>query len=317
VASSDEANELRKFMSDSIEFVEGCKKAATAANEAAGDARHEAESAYDAANKANKAAIDADNATQRASDATQDAEDAAGRADAVSKTVQSKLDNGEFNGAQGPEGPKGDKGDKGDPGQNNINDDTISMDSTWSSAQISAEISDCVNYSTQNKADSQKAQARENIGAIADGDYVTELTADFLGVADSDDPSAPGSKRAAYMRYWGCRDDGTDMIRLIGTESETGNVAISGVAPGMEDADAVNKKQLDDAIASVGGGGGGSADGAVLYTEQILEAEQKAQARENIGAVDAEKVEKYIGDIETALDSVIAIQNELIGGDGV
>lgn len=41
--------------------------------------------------------------------------------------------------------------------------------------------------------------------------------------------------------------------------------------------------------------------------------EQKAQARENIGAVGADA----IGDIETALDGIIAIQNELIGGDGV
>ena len=31
--------------------------------------------------------------------------------------------------------------------------------------------------------------------------------------------------------------------------------------------------------------GGGSAEGAVLYTEQTLTEEQKAQARENIGAV--------------------------------
>jgi hypothetical protein len=44
-----------------------------------------------------------------------------------------------------------------------------------------------------------------------------------------------------------------------------------------------------------------------------LSAEEQAQARENIGAVSAE----VIGDIETALDTIIAIQEELMGGDGV
>lgn len=37
-------------------------------------------------------------------------------------------------------------------------------------------------------------------------------------------------------------------------------------------------------------GGGGSAEGAVLYTEQPLTTEQKAQARQNIGAADAESL---------------------------
>lgn len=59
-------------------------------------------------------------------------------------------------------------------------------------------------------------------------------------------------------------------------------------------------------------GGGGSAEDAVTYTPQTLTEEQKAQARDNIGAADAASV----GDIETALESIIAIQNELIGGDG-
>ena len=56
-------------------------------------------------------------------------------------------------------------------------------------------------------------------------------------------------------------------------------------------------------------GGGGPAEGAVLYTEQNLTTDQQAQARANIGATDA----AVIGDIETALDSIIAMQNELLG----
>lgn len=50
----------------------------------------------------------------------------------------------------------------------------------------------------------------------------------------------------------------------------------------------------------------------VLYTPQNLTKEQQAQARQNIGATS----EEIIGDIDTALDSILAIQNELIGGGG-
>ena len=44
-----------------------------------------------------------------------------------------------------------------------------------------------------------------------------------------------------------------------------------------------------------------------------LSAEEQAQARENIGAASAE----VIGDIETALDGIIAVQERLIGGGSV
>lgn len=50
-----------------------------------------------------------------------------------------------------------------------------------------------------------------------------------------------------------------------------------------------------------------------LIKAKDLTDEQKAQARVNIGAADA----SVIGNIETALDGIIAIQNELMGGDGV
>ena len=69
---------------------------------------------------------------------------------------------------------------------------------------------------------------------------------------------------------------------------------------------------IDEQLEDIGGGGGGSAEGAVLYTKQTLTPEQQTQARENIGAADA----SVIGDIETALDGIIAIQNKLIG-DGI
>ena len=49
---------------------------------------------------------------------------------------------------------------------------------------------------------------------------------------------------------------------------------------------------------------------AVLYTVQTLTDAQKAQVRANIGAVDS----ATIGDIEAALDNILAMQNSLIGG---
>lgn len=51
----------------------------------------------------------------------------------------------------------------------------------------------------------------------------------------------------------------------------------------------------------------------VLVKATDLTEDQKAQAQENIGAASAAQ----IGDIETALDAIIAIQNSLIGGDGI
>ena len=51
---------------------------------------------------------------------------------------------------------------------------------------------------------------------------------------------------------------------------------------------------------------------AVLVAAEAMTEEQKAQVRENIGAASAES----IGDIETALDTIIAIQEELINNGG-
>lgn len=51
----------------------------------------------------------------------------------------------------------------------------------------------------------------------------------------------------------------------------------------------------------------------VEYTSQNLSAVQKAQARENIGAASADD----IGNISAALDSIIAIQESIIGGGSV
>ena len=72
----------------------------------------------------------------------------------------------------------------------------------------------------------------------------------------------------------------------------------------------------------------------VIVKATDLTEEQKAQARENIGAAQIVDglttdvttwsseyicyfIDSSVGNIDSALDSIIAIQNSLIGGDGV
>jgi hypothetical protein len=55
-----------------------------------------------------------------------------------------------------------------------------------------------------------------------------------------------------------------------------------------------------------------AAKNAVTYEPQTVPPEKQAQARANMNAADAE----VVGNIEAALDAILAIQNELIGGDG-
>ena len=57
------------------------------------------------------------------------------------------------------------------------------------------------------------------------------------------------------------------------------------------------------------GGGGGLTSGAVLYTEQMLNVEQQAQARENIGAVSVLEFNAALGEVGAAL----AGMDEVIG----
>ena len=53
------------------------------------------------------------------------------------------------------------------------------------------------------------------------------------------------------------------------------------------------------------------AKNAVTYEPQTVPPEKQAQARANMNAADAE----VVGDIDAALDAILAIQNKLIGGD--
>ena len=78
-----------------------------------------------------------------------DVERAGNAAQAVADEVQRRLDNGDFVGPQGPQGDtgaQGEKGEKGDPGKD--------------------APQEAVLYTAQTLDDAQKAQARENIGAV-------------------------------------------------------------------------------------------------------------------------------------------------------
>ena len=118
----------------------------------------------------------------------------------------------------------------------------------------------------------------------------------------------------------------------------------------------LTEEQKAQARANIGAaavGAGGAIDvEAVLYAEQTLTEDQKAQARTNIGAASAEEASKFktateerlnavdialttangrveatetslsemaeeLGDIDSVLDAIIAIQSKLIGGDSV
>lgn len=142
------------------------------------------------------------------------------------------------------------------------------------------------------------------------------------------------------------------------------NVILHGIAPGEQDTDAVNKAQLDAAIAEVSGGGGSGGASALIvtvdgdlsnYTVQYIDehlynggvaylydAENGCHLPLSIvnesafasylddeglwhiyeiynensvtKSVYSYVVQEQLGDIETALDRIIDIQNELIGG---
>ena len=165
--------------------------------------------------------------------------------------VQTKLEQGDFVGEKGDTGEKGEKGDrgekgekgeKGDPGQVNIDDDTISDTSTWSSSQISAEVGDCVGYNSQNKTESQKAQARKNIGAL--GQEITKPMYIVSNNSDGRDSVIITSKTIAD------NDDLlVDALNLQGNDDghiDKDTVVLRGLHEGIEDTDAVNVKQLTD-----------------------------------------------------------------------
>lgn len=101
-----------------------------------------------------------------------DVERAGNAAQAVADEVQRRLDNGDFVGPQGPQGEKGDpgaKGDKGDPGDPGAQGEKGEKGDPGKDAP-----QEVVLYTAQTLDDAQKAQARENIGAV-DEETVNQL----------------------------------------------------------------------------------------------------------------------------------------------
>lgn len=93
-----------------------------------------------------------------------DVERAGNAAQAVADEVQRRLDNGDFVGPQGPQGDRGEtgpigpQGDKGEPGRDGAKGEK--GDPGRDAPQ------EAVLYTAQTLDDAQKAQARENIGAV-------------------------------------------------------------------------------------------------------------------------------------------------------
>ena len=114
-----------------------------------------------------------------------DVERAGNAAQAVADEVQRRLDNGDFVGPQGPQGDKGEtgpigpqgtkgeKGDKGapgakgDPGERGEKGDTGATGEKGEKGDPGKDApQEAVLYTAQTLDDAQKAQARENIGAV-------------------------------------------------------------------------------------------------------------------------------------------------------
>lgn len=210
-----------------------------------------------------------------------------------------------------------------------------------------------VRYTKQTLDDEQKEQARKNIGAISNQAplFIFERNGSFIEVSNIDEDT----------------ENGYPILRV--RDHVRGNdVVMRGIAPGVMDNDAVNKKQLDEAVANGGGGTGGGGASALIVTIDGDVADHDApeiyEHTKNGGVAYLKWYESYIpisysydsyaqayyiaddglvehweidgagdvvhqtfeyarqsdiikqlGDIDTALDRIIEIQNSLIGGD--
>lgn len=134
-----------------------------------------------------------------------DVERAGDAAQAVADEVQRRLDNGDFVGPQGPQGEKGDpgaKGDKGDPGAPGARGEKGEKGDPGKDAPQEAVL-----YTAQTLDDAQKAQARENIGAV------DEARQNILVGDETGNPIAVDDAFAAPLRgltvYGKSTQDGT------------------------------------------------------------------------------------------------------------
>lgn len=153
----------------------------------------------------------------------------------------------------------------------------------------------------QEWTDEQQAQARQNIGAMAAGIQKS------LAINSTEDTAADVVLESEL------RESGTAAIQFYSGGADVGaehRTILGGLADGENDTDAATVGQVKEMVSQSGGGtvktvngiapdkngnveietGGGSADGAVLYTEQELNDAQQSQARANIGAADVSDI---------------------------
>lgn len=236
-------------------------------------------------------------------------------------------------------------------------------------------VSNAVLYTAQTLTDDQKKQARKNIGAIGNGEHINMNGKSISGAYQvSFIQNADDAKPVRMSK--GIRSDEAYLYLLDVNKSAP--VILGGIRSGEQDTDAVNVAQLNDAIASVGGGSGGVStmivrmqnddyadetaevinqhisrgglayffdgdyyyplaadvahcasigliqtyngkflyveidqDGTVTYNESDY-----SDLADNLSGVakDVQNLMQQMDDIETALDRIIDIQNELIGG---
>lgn len=222
----------------------------------------------------------------------------------------------------------------------NAEDAKIRADATTAEAiRVTNKMNDCaVLVSAQDLDKTKQKQARDNIGAVGQGENI-----DLSGkrIFNSNGILFYNSGKILPMD-----DRGFSFQDGFGY-----NVILTGIANGIKANDAVNKQQLDAAatiIVTVENGttshittsiynhikNGGSAyllEDGVYLPLAVASSSNYAYAYyvSTDGFIDLYEIfgneitrnrieyatKQQIGDIETALDSIIAIQNELIGGD--
>lgn len=175
-------------------------------------------------------------------------------------------------------------------------------------------------YTEQKLTQEQKARARANIDAV--GGMVITFD-DDLNCSHSYDQIIFALKSGLPVLYVRFHDEGYSYTIAISSGTVRWKTAPLGESftlyAGNElalfyDEEAGTEGWVEYHESSGGGGGGGSVEGAVLYNDwQDLTPEEQAQARENIGAADAET----IGDISSALDELHAYAEALKGGGAV
>ena len=189
-----------------------------------------------------------------------------------------------------------------------VEEDHSDILAEWETRLDAVENMGIVLYTEQELIDEQKAQARANIGAKA------ETQSDFLVVkVNVDATTIQSSHTFAQIKEWLTSGKGAYAIidnNVYQLSCFTDNIITFSIYV-FSHTVALMWELLFDAKGHITHTAKES--NLVSYSEQYLINEEKAQARENIGAASKDDVDSLVGDIETALDSIISIQNELMG----